>query len=147
MEITVVRKALKESYTIGRLFIDGERICDTLEDKVRDLKDYNHDGDYDDPGEGKVYGETAIPAGRYLVINTWSPKFEKRLPEIFFVPGFKNIRIHAGTNPKHTEGCILVGENKIKGRLTNGPYYQTVIVQRIDEASEKGEKTYITIKQ
>lgn len=147
MEITVNRKFLKETYTIGRLFIEGERLCETLEDRVRDLQDYNHDGDFNDPGEGKVYGETAIPAGRYQVINTWSPKFQKRLPELFNVPGFTNIRIHAGTNPKHTEGCILVGENKKKGRLVNGPYYQTVIVQRIDEANEKGETTFITIKQ
>ena len=144
MEIEVIRRHLKETYTIGRMFIDKVYFCDTLEDKVRDLRDLNNDGDFDDPGEGKIYGETAIPCGRYQVIVTYSPKFQKRLPELFKVPGFKNIRIHAGTNPKHTEGCVLIGENKEKGRLVNGPYYQTRLVQMMDET---GDKIFITIKE
>lgn len=144
MEIEVIRRHLKEHYTIGKMFVDKDPFCETLEDVVRDLSDYNHDGDFNDPGEGKIYGETAIPAGRYLVIVTWSPKFEKRLPELFKVPGFQNIRIHAGTNARHTKGCILVGENRQRGRLVNGPYYQTRLVQMIDES--EGD-TYITIKQ
>jgi hypothetical protein len=144
MEIEVIRRHLKETYTIGRMFIDKVYFCDTLEDKVRDLRDLNNDGDFDDPGEGKIYGETAIPCGRYQVIVTYSPKFQKRLPELFKVPGFKNIRIHAGTNPKHTEGCVLIGENKEKGRLVNGPYYQTRLVQMTDET---GDKIFITIKE
>ena len=147
MDIQVRRFAFKESYTIGRMTAGGEKLCETLEDKIRDLKDLNHDGDFDDPGEGKIYGETAIPCGRYQVIVTWSSKFEKRLPELLHVPGFTNIRIHSGRNAKHTEGCILVGENKEKGQLTNGPYYQTSIVKMIDEDSEKGITSFITIKE
>lgn len=147
MELQSNRRFFSEFYTIGKLFANGEKICDTLEDKIRELHDYNHDGDFDDSGEGKIYGETAIPAGRYQVLVTWSPKFEKRLPELLKVPGFTNVRIHAGADAKHTEGCILVGENKLKGRLTNGPYYQTRIVQMIDEDEQKGIKSFITIKQ
>jgi hypothetical protein len=144
MEIEVIRRHFKDTYTIGKLYINKSYFCDTLEDPVRDLKDLNHDGDFDDPGEGKIYGETAIPCGRYQVIVTYSPKFEKRLPELFRVPGFRNIRIHAGTNPKHTEGCVLIGENKEKGRLVNGPYYQTRLVQMIDETEDK---IFITVKE
>ena len=147
MELSVIRKAFKERYTIGKLMVDGKKFCDTLEDKVRDLKDINHDGDFDDPGEGKIYGETAIPCGRYQVLVTFSPKFQKRLPELFHVPGFKNIRIHAGADHTHTEGCILLGDNKQRGRLVNGGYYQTKLVEMIDEASEQGEKTFIKIEQ
>jgi hypothetical protein len=143
MEIQVRRFAFKESYTIGRMSIDGEKFCETLEDKVRDLKDYNHDGDYNDPGEGKIYGETAIPCGRYQVIVSYSPKFGKRLPELLSVPGFLNIRIHAGADAKHTEGCILVGENKQKGRLINGGYYQSKLVELIDDQ----DRVFITIKE
>ena len=147
MNFQVRRFAFKESYTIGRMTAGGEKLCETLEDKIRDLKDLNHDGDFDDLGEGKIYGETAIPCGRYQVIITFSPKFQKRLPELLNVPGFNNIRIHAGSNSRHTEGCVLVGENKQKGRLINGPYYQTRIVQMIDEDTEKGLTSWITVKE
>lgn len=147
MEIKLIRKFFKDTYTIGKLYIDGIFFADTLEDPIRDLKDLNHDGDFNDPGEGKIYGETAIPCGRYQVIVSYSPKFEKRLPELLKVPGFMNIRIHAGANAKHTEGCILVGENKEKGRLVNGPYYQTQLVQMIDDSFENNETCFITIKE
>lgn len=147
MEIELIRKFFKDTYTIGKLYIDGIFFADTLEDPIRDLKDLNHDGDFNDPGEGKIYGETAIPCGRYQVIVSYSPKFEKRLPELLKVPGFMNIRIHAGANAKHTEGCILVGENKEKGRLVNGPYYQTQLVQMIDDSFENNETCFITIKE
>lgn len=143
MEIEVIRRHFKESYTIGRMFIDKSYFCETLEDPIRDLKDLNHDGDFNDPGEGKIYGETAIPCGRYQVIVTYSPKFKKRLPELLSVPGFIGIRIHAGTNAKHTEGCILIGENKQKGRLINGPYYVTTLIQKLDDDNIN----FITIKE
>lgn len=45
--------------------VDGEKFSDTLEDKVRDLK-----------SEKKVYGETAIPAGKYKVVMSMSSKFK-----------------------------------------------------------------------
>ena len=140
MEWSLIRKTFKEDYTIGKLMIDGEKLCDTLEDCVRDLKDYDHDGKFDN----KVYGKTAIPCGRYQVIVTWSPKFKKRLPELLKVPGFTNIRIHSGNDEKHTEGCILVGDNLQKGKLVNGGYYQTKLVEMIDNSEVK---VYLTVKE
>jgi len=146
MEIELIRRHFKDTYTIGRMLIDKNYYCDVLEDVVRDLKDINHDGDFNDPGEGKIYGETAIPYGRYQVEVTLSPKFKRRLPILLDVPGFTGIRIHAGATAKNTEGCILVGKNNKPGRLDNGPYYETILVQRIDEAKRNGESVYITIK-
>ena len=143
MEIEVIRRHFKESYTIGKMFIDKEPFCATLEDPIRNLKDLNHDGDFDDPGEGKIYGETAIPCGRYQVIVSYSPKFKKRLPELLKVPGFTGIRIHAGTNAKHTEGCLLIGDNTEKGKLSNGPYYVTTLIQKL----ETENTSFITIKE
>ena len=147
MELFVIRKYFKEKYTIGRFYQEDKILCNTLEDKIRDLQDLNHDGDFTDPGEGKVYGETAIPCGRYKVVVTHSSKLKRRLPLLLNVPGFTGIRIHAGRNHKWTEGCILVGDNEKKGELVNGPYYETVIVNMIDEVSAKSEDTYITIKE
>ena len=147
MELEVIRKWFKDSYTIGKFFIDKERFCDTLEDKVRELHDINHDGDFRDEGEGKIYGETAIPCWRYPVVVSYSPKLKRRLPLLLNVEGFEGIRIHAVTTAKGTEGCIGIGKNVKPGRLDNGPYYETVLVQRIDEAVKNGEEVHITIKQ
>lgn len=48
-----------------------------------------------------------IPAGTYPLNRTWSPKFKKRLAEIQNVPERTGIRIHMGTKPEHSQGCIL----------------------------------------
>ena len=49
-----------------------------------------------------------IPAGKYPLKMTYSPKFNKLMPEICEVPGRTGIRIHTGTMPEHSTGCILV---------------------------------------
>ena len=146
MELKLIRKYFKDTYTIGNLYIDEEFFCNTLEDPVRDLKDINHDNDFDEPGEGKIYGETAIPYGRYKIIVSYSPKLKRRLPLLQEVEGFTGIRMHSVATAKDTEGCIGLGLNKIKGRLVNGPYFETRLVQMIDEASDNGIETFITIK-
>jgi hypothetical protein len=48
-----------------------------------------------------------IPEGEYPIEWTWSPKFKKPLPEILNVPERSGIRIHRGTLPEHSTGCIL----------------------------------------
>lgn len=126
MELRLKRIALRESYTIGRLSINGTYFCDTCEDRVRDN---NRDGDLDDIGEGKVAGQTAIPYGTYKVtMNVQSPKYSQRasyawckgfLPRLLDVPHFEGILIHAGNDATHSAGCILVGENKVRGQVIN----------------------------
>ena len=49
-----------------------------------------------------------IPAGRYPLKRTWSPKFKKFLPLIMDVPDRDGIRIHKGTIPEHSKGCVLL---------------------------------------
>ena len=49
-----------------------------------------------------------IPAGTYPLTKTYSPRFKKLLPLIGDVPGRDGIRIHLGTLPEHSKGCILV---------------------------------------
>lgn len=124
MKLILKRIALRDTYTIGRLYIDGVYFCDTLEDKVRDL---NKNGKFDN-GEKKVYSETAIPYGTYKVdINTVSPRFKNRvwakpyggkIPRLLNVNSFEGVLIHPGTTSKDTSGCLLVGRNKIVGKLT-----------------------------
>ena len=49
-----------------------------------------------------------IPAGTYPVERTWSPRFKKFLPLIENVPDREGIRIHRGSLPEHSKGCILL---------------------------------------
>lgn len=143
LELKVKRRWFADEYTIGTFFADGERICDTLEDKNRDL---NRDGDLNDKGEGKVYGETAIPFGRYEVVLNISPKFKRRLPRLLNVKHFEGILIHRGNTAKDTHGCIIVGENKVKGKVINSTFYEKKIVEICEQAVEEGKKIFITIE-
>jgi hypothetical protein len=147
IEWFLIRKYFNENYTIGKLLEDQKIITGTLEDKVRDLQDINHDGDFDDPGEGKIYGKTAIPYGRYKVILNYSPKLKRVLPLLLDVPGYSGIRMHYGLNENWTEGCICLGENKVKGGLINGKYWEAVIINKITEIYEAKNVLYLTIKQ
>ena len=49
-----------------------------------------------------------IPVGTYPVSVTFSPRFKRMLPLVVQVPGRSGIRIHRGTKPEHSKGCILV---------------------------------------
>ena len=51
---------------------------------------------------------TLIPEGTYPLRSTWSPRFQKNMPEICDVPDREGIRIHLGTKPSHSSGCVLV---------------------------------------
>ena len=99
MHIRVVREPTKNDTTLGALFIDDHWQCHTLEDIIRPV------------GE-KVYGETAIPAGRYKLVLSMSNRFKRILPEVLAVPNFTGIRIHAGNTAKDTHGCLLLGQTR-----------------------------------
>lgn len=135
MEILVQRIAKRDDYTVGRLFVDGKYLCDTLEDRVRDLTK-----------EKKVPGETAIPAGRYRVIVNVSPKFGRELPRLLDVPGFEGILIHKGNSARDSAGCVLLGENKEKGRVVNSTPYELRLTRLIKDAIEKGEEVWICVE-
>lgn len=142
MKLQLKRRFFADAYTISTLGINGLRFCDVVEDKNRDA---NKDGDLNDTGETKVYAETAIPFGTYEVVLTLSPKFKRRLPRLLNVPGFDGILIHRGNTAKDSAGCLIVGENKIKGGVINSTKYELELVELIDAAIKKGEKVTIEI--
>ena len=141
MKLVLKRKYFKSSYTIGHLFIDGKYFCDTLEDKNRDL---NKNGKFDN-GEYKVLNETCIPFGEYEIKMTYAPEFKRELPWLQNVPNFSGILIHSGNINKHTSGCILVGENTLKGQLYKTKQYEKDLVDIIKKAILRGEKVSIEI--
>lgn len=146
LELSINRFFEGSDYTIGRFSVDGVKLCDTMEDPVRLLVDKNSDGDYDDAGEGKIKGRTAIPAGRYKVVLRYSPRFKRITPHITGVPGFKYILIHAGNTAADTDGCILPGLNNIKGRVVMSRHYEDKITALIKDAIDSGKEVYITIQ-
>ncbi len=138
-ELKLIRDLKNDKYTLGKLSIDGVHFCYTVEDKVRDL---NNDGDLDDSGESKVYGETAIPAGRYEIVLSMSNRFKKIMPEILDVKGFSGIRIHAGNTAIDSHGCIIIGLN----REPNGVGLSRICYTKLMEKLKDRGKIYITIE-
>ena len=152
MELILKRIAKRKTYTIGRLYIreqvmdeylpgyEDRYFCDTLEPTWRD---YEH-------GAYKVKGRSAIPEGRYAVVISWSPKFKQSLPILLGGPEFnkqwQGIRIHAGNTAKDTEGCILVGKNKLVGQVVDSRIWLHRLKQKIVEAKGRGEAVWITVK-
>lgn len=134
MKLKVERLWPKQSYTVGRLYVNGEFFCNTLEDVVRDL-----------PKEQKVYGQTAIPPGTYKVVYNYSPKFKRKLPRLLDVPYFEGILIHPGNTAADSAGCILVGNNSAVGRLSNSRATSDRLNALIEEAQDKGEDITIEI--
>ncbi|MDD4110686.1 MAG: DUF5675 family protein [Clostridia bacterium] len=141
MNILLDRKYLKENYTIGKLHINDVYFCDTLEDKVVDV---DKSGKIDN-GEVKIYGQTAIPYGKYKVVLSYSPKFGRIMPRILDVPGFNGILIHIGNTIKDTDGCILVGRNKTVGMVNESTTTFNELFRQMEVAEKKGENITINI--
>ena len=137
MKLTLKRIALRQTYTIGKLYIDDNYFCDTLEDTVRDI---NKDGKFDN-GEKKIKGKTAIPYGTYEIKWTYSPRFKKYTPQLMNVPSFEGIRIHSGNSNKDTEGCLLLGKNKKVGMVLNSKATIAKFYPIIKDACSKGKVT------
>ena len=154
MELTLHRKWRKNGYSIGNLYIDGKFVCNTLEDTDRDLF---QGMDIKWIQEKKVYGETAIPFGRYrITMKVQSPKYSKRekykkikgyLPRLIGVPGFDGILMHIGNYPRDTEGCILVGENTVKGAVMNSTQTFWKLYDILKTADARGEEIWLTIQK
>lgn len=140
--LRVERRWPKAEYTVGILYVGGQRFCETLENAVRDRK---------------IPGITAIPAGTYVLdMGTVSPKFASRswgrlyggiVPWLRDVPGYERILIHPGNSaPADTSGCILVGRNREVGRLVDSQAtYRRLMDEYLMPARDAGRKIIIEI--
>ena len=145
--IDLKRKVLAVGFTMGVMLFGGTTYY-SVEDQVRVLEACTAT-----TCVGKVPGSTAIPAGEYRVVDTYSPKFKRKMLLLLDVPGFQGIRIHAaGTyynnytgTVNSTEGCLVLG-------LTGKEKTVEQTKQAIDKFNAdvrallaKGDKVYIRI--
>ena len=142
MELRLERKYRSNNYCIDKLYINGKYFSDALEDPDRGLTDTMS---LEEIKKIKIKGNTCIPYGTYNVTITYSPRFKKNLPLLNNVKGFDGIRIHSGNTPQDTEGCLLLGLNKVKGRVVDSKVTVNKFIDIVQEALNKGEKVTITI--
>lgn len=114
-------------YTISHIYINGEYVCDAVEDYDRGL---DQSMTLAEIRKRKVYRQTAIPTGTYeLTMDIISPKFSQmtyyknfckgRMPRLLNVKGYDGILIHCGSNANSSAGCVIVGLNTVKGCVTS----------------------------
>lgn len=143
MRILLQRHALKAGYTIGRMEINGRYFCDTLEDTDRGLSEEMSE---DEIAALKVKGATAIPTGTYRIdMQTRSPRFGRVLPRLVSVKGYAGVLIHSGNTAADTEGCILVGENRERGKVLNSRATLESLLVFLRAAQAEGEEIELTI--
>lgn len=153
MRLRVQRIARKPTYTIGQLSVDGKYFCDTIEDCDRGLKS---SWPLDRIKALKQSGVTAIPTGTYrITLNVVSPKFASRswaqfcggkLPRLMDVPGYEGVLIHVGNTAADTLGCILVGQNKVVGKIINSTAtFRSLYNDHLLPAAKRGERIEIEI--
>lgn len=159
MELKLRRVAKKDKYTIGHLYRKDKEngqwvfVCDTIEDKDRKLNQSMTEANI---AWLKVKHQTAIPTGKYEVdMNTVSGTFVKKplykdfcggkVPRLKYVKGFSGILIHSGTDQDSSSGCIIVGENKVVGKVINSWATFKRFYSLLKAAANRGEKITIEI--
>jgi len=139
MELVLQRNSSLEHATLGRLDIDGDFECHTLEDVVREMPGLS-------VAQWKIAGESAIPAGRYQVLITRSARFGRDLPLLVGVEGFAGVRIHSGNTAADTEGCILVGRKAAGDTVIESRIAFLDLFEQIEGAIAAHEEVWIKIR-
>ncbi len=119
----------------GKLFIDGRYFGETLEDTDRELE----------KGGVKVYGESAIPRGRYPVVVSVSRRFGREMPEVLDVPEFSGIRIHGGNTEHDTLGCPLLGQVRTATGVANCKGINDRLLMTLKAAIQRGEDVWLLV--
>lgn len=139
MELLLQRDTLTGNSTGGVLYLNGEKFCYTLEDKMRE--------NGRPVGEWKIKGQTAIPVGRYKVTIAPSPKRGGRLmPLLLAVPGFSGIQIHTGNHKDDTEGCILLGTKREPDTVRESTIAFDKFFPLLQHAVTHGEPVWMEIR-
>ena len=160
MKLKLKRIAKKEKYTIGRLMMQDKQngewvwLADTIEDRDRGLDQSMSEANI---ARIKVKHQTAIPTGTYEIdMNTVSGTFVKKVlykdfcggkePRLKYVKGFSGILIHSGTDQDSSSGCIIVGQNKVVGKVINSWATFKRVYMLLKRAANNGERISLTIE-
>lgn len=140
MKITLNRRPSVGGATIGEWLVDGEFLCYTLEDEIREIPGVP-------VGHWKIKGATAIPAGRYRVTLENSPRFGPETITIHAVPGYTGVRAHGGNKHEDTEGCPLLGLKVTATTIVGGTSAPAVKLAKdaIRAALSIGQQVWIDI--
>lgn len=133
------RYVLSAGFTLGVL-VTGVSSYPTVEDEVRPNMYITPQGKV----VGKVNGETAIPAGTYEIIDTYSPRFKKNMLRLVNVKTHTGILIHSGNTAIDSEGCIIIGTVATKNGVARSREALTKFEKEAREALKKG-KLFIVI--
>ena len=118
VNLLLIRDTFTKESTIGKLFINGESFCDTLEN----------------PYINNERNISCIPEGQYEV--------RLRLPResatrdylhllVQDVPNRSYILVHIGNKPSHTKGCILVGNGRKQDIVENSRLAMDLLIKEI----------------
>jgi hypothetical protein len=133
--LELIRDEETPSRMFGKLFIDGRYFGETLEDTDRELE----------KGGVKVYGESAIPRGRYPVVVSVSRRFGREMPEVLDVPEFSGIRIHGGNTEHDTLGCPLLGQVRTATGVANCKGINDRLLMTLKAAIQRGEDVWLLV--
>lgn len=162
LNLILKRSYRGEKYSIGHLYKKNdngslEYICDTIEDKDRGLTDSMSVAAIKFK---KIFSKTAIPTGTYeITMNvkspkysnfkkyTWAKAYDGYMPRLLNVKGYDGILIHVGNTENDSSGCLIVGYNKVKGKVINSTVaFGKLMNEYLLPAKKKGEKIQITIQ-
>jgi hypothetical protein len=139
MKLLLQREPSINGATLGKLYINGEFLCDVVEDELREVHGQA-------VAEWKVHGKTAIPQGTYEVIAQDSPRFGPNTLTLTGVEGYKYIRIHAGNDKDDTEGCLLPGTRNSNCTVSNSRMMLAALRAKVLPVLHAGEVVTIQIE-
>ena len=118
INLLILRDTFTENSTMGELFLNGERMCDTLELPYRDNQ----------------RSVSCIPSGEYQVRMRYpreSATREYLHLLVKEVPNRKYILFHRGNSAKDTRGCILVGQSRKQDFVGNSTLALDLLLKEI----------------
>ena len=89
---------------------------------------------------------TSIESPKFSQYTYYKKYCKGYLPRLLNVPGYDGILIHRGSSANSSAGCIIVGFNTIKGKVTNSQKaWEKLMKEYLMPAKVLGEKITYTI--
>ena len=131
INLLIIRDTFSEKSTVGELFLNGERMCDTLEN----------------PYINNERSISCIPEGEYKVrLRTARESATRDYLHLLVqdVPNRDYILFHRGNSAKDTSGCILVGFASKQDYVKNSTFAMDLLMKEIINLG--GENINLIIK-